>query len=113
MWLSLICTKLKSDCFALCIRWPKTRETGTPPANVHTNPVPAQAMHFKKPRRSMPSGLISPFGLVSLCSVFNAAWEDPSPRFVEWLIFAPRRTNAVHLRELSQLIFIPALIQKK
>jgi hypothetical protein len=33
-------------------------ETGTPPAKLQTRPVPAQAMHLRKPRRSMPSGLV-------------------------------------------------------
>src|ERR1700750_626470 len=55
MWLSLICTNVKSSCFCLCIAEPKTRETGTPAMELHTTPVPAHAMHLRKPRRSMPS----------------------------------------------------------
>ena len=34
-------------------------EPSTPPLTVHSIPVPAQAMHFKKPRRSTPSFSVS------------------------------------------------------
>ena len=33
----------------------KILDPSTPPLTVHSIPVPAQAMHFKKPRRSTPS----------------------------------------------------------
>ncbi len=59
MWLSLICTKLKSPGFPACVFSPKTRDTGTPPARVQISPVPAHAIHCRNPRRSIPSRLIS------------------------------------------------------
>ena len=48
--------------FAACgfhLFWPKAWEVRTPPAAVQMTPVPAQAMHSRKPRRSMPSLLWS------------------------------------------------------
>ena len=48
-WLSLICTKVKSLVAASAL--PIRRERGTPPATVQTMAVPAQVMHFRKPRR--------------------------------------------------------------
>src|SRR5713101_3807443 len=60
MWLSLICRKLRSvavgkddPVFATSAR---VFETRTPPLMVQSTPVPAHAMHFRKPRRSIPSG---------------------------------------------------------
>ena len=58
MWLSLICTKLKSPTglsAAAALAGLNIFEASTPPRMVHNIPVPAQAMHFKKPRRSTPS----------------------------------------------------------
>src|ERR1044071_6497854 len=58
MWLSLICTKLKSPtgfCAAAAVTGLNIFELSTPPLAVHNIPVPAQAMHFRKPRRSTPS----------------------------------------------------------
>jgi hypothetical protein len=58
MWLSLICTKLNPASW--CPSWfvaPNSRDVGIPPDSVQTNPVPAQAMHFKKPLRAKPSWL--------------------------------------------------------
>src|SRR5689334_18224161 len=57
MWLSLICTKLKSA------GTPPAADSSfdaraTPPDIVYTIPVPAQAMHSKKPRRLIPSVLM-------------------------------------------------------
>ena len=48
-WLSLICTKVNSLVAASAL--PIRRERGTPPATVQTMAVPAQVMHFRKPRR--------------------------------------------------------------
>ena len=48
-WLSLICTKVNSLAAASAL--PIRRERGTPPATVQTMAVPAQVMHFRKPRR--------------------------------------------------------------
>src|SRR5205823_8721454 len=39
---------------------PKRRDVGIPPDSVHTNPVPAQVMHLRKPLRSTPSWLGPP-----------------------------------------------------
>jgi hypothetical protein len=69
--------------------------------------VPAQAMHFRKPRRSMPSGLIS------LLLEFETMGGETFSRSVELLMVAPRGTCVVHLRELSQSIFIPLGSQKR
>ena len=58
MWLSLICTKLSSPAisFGLISRIRlKLYELSTPPRMTQKAPVPAQAMHFKNPRRSIPS----------------------------------------------------------
>jgi hypothetical protein len=55
MWLSLICTKVKSACPAPRGSAPKTRDDSTPPLTLQINPVPAQAMHSRNPRRSTPS----------------------------------------------------------
>src|SRR2546427_4778636 len=55
MWLSLICTKLNSpsDSFEL-ISGSRLRlyDFSTPPLITQRAPVPAQAMHFRNPRRS-------------------------------------------------------------
>ena len=61
MWLSLICTKVKSAPLPASLPWPlaKARDTGMPPLMVQTKPVPAHAMHFRNPRRSTPSLLRS------------------------------------------------------
>src|SRR4029077_7475036 len=50
-WLSLICTKVNSLLAASALSI--GRERGTPPATVQTKAVPAQVMHFRKPRRSI------------------------------------------------------------
>src|SRR6266851_2271732 len=62
MWLSLICTKLSSPIMSAVliseIRL-KLYEFSTPPFITQKAPVPAQAMHFRNPRRSTPSWLWS------------------------------------------------------
>src|SRR5207302_570828 len=55
MCVSLICTKLKSRAGSAAEAGLKARDERMPPAAVQTRPVPAQAMHCRKPRRSMPS----------------------------------------------------------
>src|SRR5579862_7581918 len=58
MWLSLICTKLSSPFIwpILCCRTSlRAKDFRTPPCSTHRVPVPAQAMHFRNPRRSTPS----------------------------------------------------------
>jgi hypothetical protein len=50
MWLSLICMKNRSPFFIVSA--PSRDELGTPPLSVHATPVPAHAMHFRKPRLS-------------------------------------------------------------
>ena len=72
MWLSLICTKCRPDsAFLLSLLPPKMWEVGIPSAvTVHSSPVPAQAMHFKNPRRLRPSllwGSSRILGSRSLC----------------------------------------------
>src|SRR3989440_282329 len=61
MWLSLICTKLKSPPLPALRSavLANARDIGMPPLMVQTNPVPAHAMHFRNPRRSTPSLLKS------------------------------------------------------
>src|SRR5262249_44911590 len=60
MWLSLTWTKEKlSPAGRSCPR-PKARDERRPPPTVQTRPVPAQAMHSRNPRRSMPSASQSP-----------------------------------------------------
>src|SRR4051794_13531749 len=54
MWLSLIWANEN----VLVVgrgAWPNALEVGTPPPIVQRSPVPAQAMHLRKPRRSTPS----------------------------------------------------------
>src|SRR5216683_3283361 len=62
IWLSLICTKLSSPIMSAVliseIRL-KLYEFSTPPFITQKAPVPAQAMHFRNPRRSTPSWLWS------------------------------------------------------
>src|SRR5207244_4344805 len=58
MWLSLNCTKLSSP-FIFFFASPSATELRTPPCITYRAPVPAQAMHFRKPRRSTPSWLWS------------------------------------------------------
>ena len=59
MWLSLICTKLSSPILWDFVFDPMSkasaREVSTPPSITQSAPVPAQAMHFRNPRRSIPS----------------------------------------------------------
>ena len=74
MWLSLICTKLKSAArlsAAAALTGLKIFEASTPPLTVHNIPVPAQAMHFRKPRRSTPSCPT----LWLMCSAFADRWR--------------------------------------
>ena len=52
IWLSLIWTKLRPAGSAACASSIRS-ERGTPPAIVQTTPVPTQAMHCSRPRRSM------------------------------------------------------------
>src|SRR5215472_14341391 len=62
MWLSLICAKLSSPAISLEPNSGKrlsAYERSTPPRMTQKAPVPAQAMHFRKPRRSTPSWLWS------------------------------------------------------
>src|ERR1700737_2446046 len=62
MWLSLIWTKFMSavaiwdEFSAACAN---VAELRIPPLIVQTIPVPAHAMHFRKPRRSIPSSSIN------------------------------------------------------
>ena len=55
MWVSLICTNVRPAVLrvAACA-WPSNVDDATPPAMVQTTPVPAQAMHFSRPRRATP-----------------------------------------------------------
>src|SRR5262249_41851851 len=55
MCVSLICTKLKSRAGSAAEAGLKARDDRTPPVTVQTRPVPAHAMHCRKPRRSTPS----------------------------------------------------------
>src|ERR1700719_239320 len=62
MWLSLICTKLSSPIMSAVLisdNRLKLYELSTPPFITQKAPVPAHAMHFRKPRRSIPSWLWS------------------------------------------------------
>src|SRR6202789_1235159 len=62
MWLSLICTKLNSPAIFLASKSPKRlilKDFRTPPCITQNAPVPAQAMHSRNPRRSIPSPLWS------------------------------------------------------
>src|SRR5271154_6758788 len=55
---SLICAKAKSPCVAalsVLPGWPNAKDFNTPPCITQSVPVPAQAMHFRNPRRSIPS----------------------------------------------------------
>src|SRR6516225_2518845 len=76
IWLSLICTKVSSPCGASAAAAPPIRPSvrGTPPLSVHTTPVPAQVMHFNKPRRLMFGPLSNSFSSRSAISVSLLAW---------------------------------------
>src|SRR5579863_10002440 len=62
MWLSLICTKRNSPAAALGPNSDnrlRLNDFKMPPCITQRVPVPAQAMHLRNPRRSMPSWLWS------------------------------------------------------
>src|SRR6266849_6300442 len=62
IWLSLICTKLSSPLASAVFnseRRLRLYDFNTPPCITQRAPVPAQAMHFRKPRRLTPSLLWS------------------------------------------------------
>ena len=66
IWLSLICAKVKGAA-AECLTGAASAasspiELPTPPLKANSAPVPAQAMHFKNPRRSpsMSSSIAKP-----------------------------------------------------
>src|SRR5271165_3410859 len=73
IWLSLICMKVSALPYMVAAFAVPTSslERGTPPATVHSAPVPAQSMHFRTPRRPAPavSSLVSmsiPYGLLPI-----------------------------------------------
>src|SRR5262249_41902742 len=55
MWLSLIWIKVKSPLPAARVWFPKARDDKIPLLTVQASPVPAQAIHSRNPRRSIPS----------------------------------------------------------
>src|SRR5580704_4760287 len=62
MWLSLICTKLSSPMASFGLssgRRVRLYDFNPPPLITQKPPVPAHAIHFKNPRRSIPSWLWS------------------------------------------------------
>src|SRR6266478_829970 len=62
IWLSLICTKLSSPLASVVLnseRRLRLYDFNTPPCITQKAPVPAQAMHFRQPRRLTPSLLWS------------------------------------------------------
>src|SRR5215468_7176902 len=61
IWLSLIWTNVKLLVSAARASPPKPRSNpfGTPPDTLQTMPVPAQARHFKRPRRLVPASASS------------------------------------------------------
>src|SRR5262249_9308956 len=103
-WLSLICTKLRSPWAVFSpiaeIRL-KLYDFSTPPWMTHKAPVPAQAMHFRNPRRSMPSwlwscrissllsGLLMPFLLVPPAVTLDGPGAQPC-NFARGQIFPER-----------------------
>src|SRR5580700_154057 len=75
MWLSEICRKLNpcAAC-ALAAEIPSSEDDrGTPPAIVHSTPVPAQIMHSSAPRRSRPS--LSSCAIPSLLPPWWQMWK--------------------------------------
>src|SRR6266542_1667193 len=60
IWVSLIWAKLKLPAVGVSAASPSRAEESTPPVTVQTMPGPAQAMQWRKPRRSMPSGTTRP-----------------------------------------------------
>src|SRR5262245_5164851 len=63
-WVSLTCTKLKLPWLGSAAVAVSTRDERIPPEAVQTTPVPTQAMHSRKPRRSMRSIVCPPPVLV-------------------------------------------------
>ena len=62
MWLSLICAKLSWPFIfagSSWDQWLRLKVSRIPPFITQKVPVPAQAMHFRNPRRSIPSWLWS------------------------------------------------------
>src|SRR5258705_7209553 len=77
MWLSLIWAKLSSP--AATADWPRSEsllrlyDLSTRRCITHSAPVPAHAMHFRNPRRSTPSWLLS----CNISSLIFAAMLPP------------------------------------
>src|SRR5262245_38445074 len=74
MWLSLICTKLRSApaaADAASAGRLSVCDLRIPPVIVQRTPVPAQAMHLRKPRRSIPS--VSKFCLI-MSDIFDSVF---------------------------------------
>ncbi len=55
--LALGCASAPLSALAPPVIWVMVSDRRTPPVTVNSTPVPTHAMHFKKPRRSMPSWL--------------------------------------------------------
>src|SRR6266700_7374980 len=63
MWLSLIWTKYRSFVLGPAACWPPPpipHPLSRPPVTVQATPVPAQAMHLRKPRRSISGSMVFP-----------------------------------------------------
>src|SRR6266481_5548692 len=126
MWLSEIWRNVKpvAAC-ALASEIPSSDDDrGTPPAIVHSTPVPAQIMHSNAPRRSMPSFSFCPIAL-SLAADRRPTAEETAGRgdlfpVISWLLSRrrdrrrnsprTRRDNALPRRPLltvAMLLMIP------
>src|SRR5260370_1307575 len=83
MWLSLICTTLSSPAAAAPAPKSESRlklyDFNTPPCITHSAPVPAHAMHFRNPRRSIPSSLWS--CTISSFTIFVILFSRTRPVF--------------------------------
>src|SRR6516165_9426384 len=74
-WLSLICRKVRPRLSAACASSMIPSECGTPPAMVHSTPVPHQVMHSRTLRRLMPSRR-------SISLICESPFEPPSRHFL-------------------------------
>src|SRR5205823_3522393 len=85
------------------IFWPKAFDVSMPLATVQITPVPAQAMHSRKPRRSMPSLLRSWLGWLLASSTIVLDKVSPHLDWFELLYNVPYSNPLVFIPEETQI----------
>src|SRR5262245_43988494 len=102
-WLSLICRKVSGVAACALASPTMPSERGTPPAIVHSTPVPAQVMHSSTLRRLIPAPLRSSSDVIVLLPVSSAprtGGDRTSRRFIpgaRLCLVAIPRTRVAHI----------------